>query len=459
MSAFRKWVYMLIEFRVKNFRSFRDEQIFTMIASSDKDLPNNVAITPSIDHTPVVKSAVVLGANASGKSNLIVAMGAPFRLVLNQHKTALREIDTFLLDQDSAHHPSEFCYEFVVDSVRYLYKVALRHDTIWWEELTSYPKRVPRLLFRRVIHQNTVPNAETQGEKYNREFGNKLRLINSITPHTGLLLASIANTNLAPFTQVWAWIQTQFLFTSNHTLPDSIEKDDAERLAEKLNEDAYFRNFVLELVRAADLGVTNIISEPIEALTQDLSKTLGLPRSRYKLFFDHFEEGDEDNPAPFSFAQQSVGTQQLLRLAMPLYDAFQYGKVLIVDELDSSLHPHLVRYLITLFHTPSVNRHNAQLIFNTHDATLLDTGLFRRDQIWFTEKENDGASTLFPLTAFSPRRGEALVRGYMVGRYGAIPILGDPESLIPPFVVASAKGHSDKRIAEIVNGGDNYGEA
>jgi len=200
----------------------------------------------------------------------------------------------------------------------------------------------------------------------------------------------------------------------------------------------------------------NIVSEPIEPLTQEISKTLGLPRSRYKLFFDHFEEGAEDNPAQFSFAQQSVGTRQLLRLAIPLYDAFQYGKVLIVDELDSSLHPHLVRYLIALFHNPLVNRHNAQLIFNTHDATVLDTSFLRRDQIWFTEKENDGASALFPLTAFSPRKEEALVRGYMVGRYGAVPILGDPESLITPF---TANGHPNKRIAEVVNGGDNHGEA
>jgi len=245
---------MLIEFRVKNFRSFRDEQIFTMIASSDKTLPDNVAITPSIDHTRVVKSAVVLGANASGKSNLIVAMGAPFRLVLNQNKTSLHELDPFLLGKSYANLPSEFWYEFVVDTVRYLYKVALRHDKIWWEELTSYPKRVPRLLFRRVIHQNTLPDAETKEEKYNREFGNKLRLINSVTPNSRLLLASIATTNLAPFTKVWAWIKTQLLFASGHALPDIIEKDDAERLAEKLNEDAYFRNFVLELVRVAESG-------------------------------------------------------------------------------------------------------------------------------------------------------------------------------------------------------------
>jgi uncharacterized protein len=117
-------------------------------------------------------------------------------------------------------------------------------------------------------------------------------------------------------------------------------------------------------------------------------------------------------------------------LAPRLLSALSTGQVLVVDELDASMHPLLVRALVEMFHNPAVNRNNAQLIFNTHDTTLLDQSLFRRDQIWFTEKDQAGASHLYSLAEYSPRKSEALARGYLQGRYGAIPFLGDPASLL-----------------------------
>ncbi|NJO83671.1 MAG: AAA family ATPase [Blastochloris sp.] len=110
-------------------------------------------------------------------------------------------------------------------------------------------------------------------------------------------------------------------------------------------------------------------------------------------------------------------------IAGPIVSALQRGHVLAVDEIDGSLHPLLVRCLIALFHSAETNPHDAQLIMNTHDVTLLDTRLFRRDQIWFTEKDEHGASRLYPLSDYSPRKDEALTKGYMHGRYGAVPFL------------------------------------
>ncbi len=124
------------------------------------------------------------------------------------------------------------------------------------------------------------------------------------------------------------------------------------------------------------------------------------------------------------FEDESTGTKRLFGLGGPLWIQLIGGCPIIVDELDSSIHPSVVRWLIEQFYDPKVNQSGAQLIFNTHDVSLLDTELFRRDQIWFVEKDEVGASHLFPLLDYKPRQGEALEKGYLRGRYGAIPFIG-----------------------------------
>jgi AAA15 family ATPase/GTPase len=144
---------------------------------------------------------------------------------------------------------------------------------------------------------------------------------------------------------------------------------------------------------------------------------------------------------------ESLGTQRFFSIAGPIIVALERGQVLAVDEIDDSLHPLLVRRLVELFHSPETNPHGAQLIMNTHDATMLDTRLFRRDQIWFTEKDSVGASRLYPLSDYSPRKDEALSKGYLHGRYGAVPALFDlGESLRQPKETAAASnGHRKAR--------------
>jgi AAA15 family ATPase/GTPase len=138
---------------------------------------------------------------------------------------------------------------------------------------------------------------------------------------------------------------------------------------------------------------------------------------------DH-ESGDGDGQRiPLSWEDESLGTRRYFALGGPLAHSLHEGSVLVIDELDASLHPLLVQTLIRMFHDPAINRHNAQLIFNTHDTTLLNAGIFRRDQIWFVGKDRSGASHLYPLLEFSPRKDEALERGYLLGRYGAIPFV------------------------------------
>lgn len=148
-------------------------------------------------------------------------------------------------------------------------------------------------------------------------------------------------------------------------------------------------------------------------------------RVRYEVTFAHQGAKDEE-PAFLPFEEESCGTQQLFELAPRLIDVLDHGNVLVVDELDSSLHPVLTRRLVEMFHSPRVNPKGAQLVFNTHDVSLLDRTLFRRDQIWFVEKDRQGATHLYSLLDFSPRKEEALAKGYLQGRYGAIPFIEGP---------------------------------
>ena len=139
-------------------------------------------------------------------------------------------------------------------------------------------------------------------------------------------------------------------------------------------------------------------------------------------FLHQAENGD---PVSFDISEESDGTQKLFAFAGPLLDVLAQGRVIFVDELDTSLHPLMVRFLIDLIQNQATNKHNAQLIFTTHDTSVLDSTIFRRDQIWFVEKDRENASKLYPLSDFSPRKGEALENSYLKGRYGALPFIGE----------------------------------
>jgi AAA15 family ATPase/GTPase len=147
------------------------------------------------------------------------------------------------------------------------------------------------------------------------------------------------------------------------------------------------------------------------------------------MYMPLFQHVTQNGSATFEFEDESGGAQKLFALTGPLFDILENGSVLIVDELNRGLHPLLVRALVALFQNPENNPHGAQLLFTTHETNLLDPEFLRRDQIWFTEKNAEQASKLFPLTDFAPRKNEAFESGYLSGRYGAVPILNTQEGI------------------------------
>jgi len=192
--------------------------------------------------------------------------------------------------------------------------------------------------------------------------------------------------------------------------------------------DSTFRESLQKFLSSADVSIDKVDVVSRKGIQQQFkmdfaSGRVESLRQESDMNVPQFHHRTDAGSAVFELHEESLGTQRLFAMAGPLMDILQKGRLLIVDELDTSLHSLLTRRLIEAFHSSLNLQGRAQLIFSTHDTSLLDQEIFRRDQIWFTEKNKAQATTLYPLSDFGPRKNEALEKGYLVGRYGAIPFL------------------------------------
>jgi len=414
---------MLVEFRVKNFRSLRDEQVLSLVASKDKTLQDTHTQATGISAAPtLVRSAVVYGANASGKSNLIKALQY-MRGVVTESATAIQPgqafaVQPFRLDVDSASQPSEFEVTFLLDGVRYQYGFAMTAQRIVGEHLLVYKAFKPQRWFTR--HFDTATGKDVY------DFGSGLKgpkhLWEGATRPNSLFLSMAVQLNSEALRPVFDWFVNRLVIFNEQaqlSLQVSIrmlKQDDG-------------RKEICNFLSAADISIADIDVEtrkvPGQALHFDLVAGKTEVRSEemeeHKLRFHHVTERGK---AVFELMDESNGTRNLLFLAGPVLGILRKGLTLVIDELDTSLHTLLVRELVRLFHRPEINNGGAQLVFTTHDTSLLDApDLFRRDQVWFVEKDRDQTSALVSLSEFNPRKNEALERGYLMGRYGGVPLL------------------------------------
>lgn len=414
---------MLVEFRIKNFRSLRDEQVLSLVASTDKTLLDTHALATGLKAAPhVLKSAAVYGANASGKSNLIKALQYMRGVVLESASLppgqTFDRLQPFRLDATSAHLPTEFEVTFILDGVRYQYGFAMNAQRIVSEQLLVYKAFKPQRWFERHV------DAASGKDVY--EFGPGLKgakhLWEGATRPNALFLSMAVQLNSEALRPVFDWFANRLvIFNELSPLLPQVSvhmlKQEAQRKA------------ICEFLRAADISIANIEvatkQATMHAINFDLAtgkreETVG-EQTVDEVKFHHITEHGQ---AVFELMDESSGTRNLFLLAGPILTILGQGLTLVVDELDTSLHTLLVQALVRLFHRPEANSGGAQILFTTHDTSLLDAyGLFRRDQVWFVEKRPDQCSSLYPLLDFSPRKNEALERGYLQGRYGALPFL------------------------------------
>jgi uncharacterized protein len=412
---------MLLEFRIRNYRSIRDEQALTLIASGDKELATtHLASTGLKSAAHAVRTAVVYGPNASGKSSLLRALDY-LRGVVAESATVIQpgqtyNVQPFKLDAVSAQQPTEFEITFLLSGVRHQYAFSMTAHRIVSESLVVYRSSKPTQLYSR---------QHIDGDRYDYEFSTYLtgprKLWQESTRPNALLLSMAAQLNSEQLSPVFNWIvrSITFLPAGAAVLPE---------FTTALLESEQGRASIREFLSAADISIADVHAVPRKGVhAQWVMGASGVQASQEEREFlmPVFEHSTPKGSAKFELHDESEGTQRLYGLIAPVLDCLRNGRVLVVDELDSSLHTLLVRRLITLFQTPELNPNGAQLIFSTHDTSLLDHTLFRRDQIWFTEKDADQATRLYPLTDFSPRKQEAWERGYLAGRYGAVPFFSN----------------------------------
>lgn len=422
---------MLIEFRVKNFRSFQNEQVLSLVADRDKKTLR--ANFMSVGKLRLLKSAGIYGANASGKSNLIKAIDIMKDLVEDSagfEPDKKLSVTPFLLNGKSEKEPSVFESTFLRNGIRYQYGFAATRNRFQKEWLIAYPKGVGQTWYERTFN-------EKKGDydwKYSTFLkGDKIRLAEK-TRENALFLSVGAQWNNEQLTNVYMWFKENLQIAPPR---ENFRPVTAEMLLEVekekgAREELY--DFVVESIKDADMGIKGLkVIKPkvdkdkiklIEGMPHEAREMIIERLSRPKVEMAHRNiETGKDIYLPLE--EESDGTQHFFQLLGPWLETVLLGYTVFIDEMEAHLHPLLTRELIKFIQNPK-NEKGAQLVFATHDVTLLDPGLFRRDQIWFTEKDKNGSTQLYSMSDYKerkPRKGEAMQKGYLAGRYGAIPIL------------------------------------
>lgn len=414
---------MLIEFSVANFRSLRERQTFSLAkAKGDELVASNTFKVQAANEYALLRSAAIYGPNAGGKSNFLLALNTMKRIVLESATSQQRgdklPVTPFRLSNTTLNTPSEFEVMFIVDQVRYQYGFTATAGRIHEEWLLAYPKGRPQRWFGRDWNEAK--------QRYDWELGGGLtgekQLWQKSTRDNALFLSTAVQLNSEQLQPIYDWFKTTLRLANISGWSPGFSASLCEK-TEKAQ--------VMDFLRAADLNIEDIIVEKkpfdVKALPDDMPEQLksaiaGDMKDKQLVDIKTVHKGDDGKPVTFDFKDESDGTQKLFAFAGPWIDSLAHGYVLFIDELHDNLHPRLVQFLVQLFHSNETNPRNAQLVFTTHETSILNQEVFRRDQIWFCEKDKQQATVVYPLTDFSPRKGrENLELAYLSGRYGALP--------------------------------------
>ncbi|MEA5425987.1 AAA family ATPase [Arcicella lustrica] len=431
---------MIIEFNVENYLSFKDLTTLSMVATKSFKEHSNTHLIEVDKKLELLKSAIIYGNNASGKSNLLEAMGFMKEIVLTSYKNALEDtekgfsLEKFKLNSKNENESSFFEVSFIHKEIKYRYGFELDYKKVvaeWLYHTTS--KEV--YLFKRDF-QTIEVNKSAFKEGIGRE---------NDTKETVLFLSMLATNNKEISSIVVDWFQKLRFINGIH------DQGHKRYTINKLKNDSQFLNWVTHFIKYLEIANLSTTEEDVREIDFEVLREKAKDEEMINLFAsiqkiqsrqprrDHLityhRKYDENNifidSIPFNFDnQESEGTKKLLYLLGPLYDTLRNGHILVIDELDSRLHSNLTQKLISFFH--KFNKNNAQLIFAVHDISLLNKDTFRRDQIYFIEKNQFGVSELFSLADFKTdkvRNKSAFDKNYALGKYGAIPYFEMDEKL------------------------------
>lgn len=403
---------MLLRFRFKNYKSFAEEATLDMTASSIKDHQNSLITINKIDILPV---ASIFGANASGKSNLIDALKTMRKEVMTiDTNNEYNYITPYYFDDDYRNQPSEFEVSIYLknQNKEYRYGFSKTNNEVYEEWLFSKtfsntPSVKEKCVFYREKNKKIVIEINNQEEK------KEILFINSLTKNNELLLTNLGKRETTKYSDIYSWfIRKNFILDfsdSNETF--GIYN---QQLLKALYMDKKSLQPIEDLVRTIDPSIKQI------EIKEDIDSNMN---AQYRVFATHLNS--KGNLISVPFASESCGSKKLFSLALFIHESLNYGVPLLIDELDSKLHPLVLRYIIKLYHDKDINKGNGQIIFSSHNLICLDSSDLRRDEIWFVEKNNE-KSTMFSLYDFKEetiRKDLDFGKHYLNGRFGAIPFI------------------------------------
>lgn len=434
---------MLIEFTVENYLSFKDETTFSMVAdkSISKDLESNKFLEPVSKKFELLKSAVIYGANASGKSNLLKSLAFMKQKVFTSFRDSLinneesQDINNFKLSSSTENKPSMFEVIFIQNNKRYRYGFEIDNKKVCSEWLFYVPEKRETNLFKREGNKFKINESFKEGKGLEEKTREDVLFLSLVAQFNG----SISKEILDWFNKITYISGIEGRFNRSYSIlkakQDPVFKEKLIHFLKKLDVGIEDIN-IIELSSEEQLkklpnNIPNEIKSLIEAFgTKGKSLFATIQRNKY--------DEQENTKELVSFdieSMESDGTKKIIALLAYWLDILENSKILIIDELDSSLHSLLTIEMIKLFHSTSSNPKNAQLIFSLHDTTILSNEFFRRDQIWFIEKDPFGASDLYSLVEYKldndtkVRNDASYNKNYLKGKYGSIPFLGNIQEL------------------------------
>jgi AAA15 family ATPase/GTPase len=427
---------MIIDFKIKNYRSFKEETTFSLEASGAKGKSENVAeiTVKNGKKFRLLKSAVIYGANASGKSNIIKAFWSFRQLIASSFRYDVIDdlplAEPFALDSETREQPTEFTLNFIGwDKVQYIYFVSIsKKEGIIEETLKCYPEKLQKLIYRRKGRKVITKSPD---------FFKSNTDIESINPKR-LFLSELGNSG----DEYWEQIRNYFIVGNtvmNYSASGMMQKmtENAKRIFVSKDPDLIqIKNKVIKLVQLSDLGIKGLdlveeeeVLNPSTMLLAEEEIAYGgtVKRKRFVTYHDVYKNDKVIDSVEFDlYKQGSIGTIALIGLSTEILLSLSsdHGKPIWIDEIDTSMHPYLCRFLISLFHHPVSNPYHSQLIFATHETTLLDRNTFRKDQIWITSKDKYGCTKLYSvydLDVEGLRDDIPFDKWYMSGKFGGLP--------------------------------------
>lgn len=436
---------MIIRFTVSNFLSFKEETEFNMLTGDIKRHPHHVYKHPNVD---VLRAAAIYGANGAGKSNLIKAIDFLKRLVLGEN--VLSSYQKFKLSKEFSNKPSELGIEFDINGVVYAYGIVFNYERVLeeWLYKVTFDKE-DELIFTRHTDENKVSKLnfnekylQTEKDKYFLEFYEK-----ELLASTNSFISTVKNEDFEEILIIKEWFLKNIVFVLPDFRPSQmfgslfIQPELRELYSEmmaKFDTGLKSIHFKKQALEDFDYNLLNKTSlESLEKMFKEDQKKIRVENQKKlvhiysyengKIFINELigHHGEGDDTVEFGLDEESDGTIRLLDYLTIFFLLSIEDTVFIIDEIDQSIHPSLLKtFLKTLM---ELNTTKGQIIFTTHESNLLDLEIFRQDEIWFAEKNEEGATQFYPLSDFKTRADLDIRKGYLNGRFGAIPFLGNLE--------------------------------